>query len=98
MEALARQTSDPEAMVEVKRRDLSHSYSYLKIAEIYREAGENDKALAWAEEGLNSFPQRDSRLVEFLAQEYHHQARHEDAMKLIWEQFVASPSLGLYQN
>ena len=83
MEALAGQTGDPEAIVEVKRRDLSHSYSYLKIAEIYREAGENNKALAWAEEGLNSFPQRDSRLVEFLAQEYHRRARHEDAMKLI---------------
>lgn len=98
MEALAMQTGDPEAMVEVKRRDLSHSYSYFKIAEIYREAGENDKALAWAEEGLNSFPQRDSRLVEFLAQEYHRRARHEDAMKLIWDQFVESPSLGRYQE
>ena len=98
MEALARQTGDPEAIVEVKRRDLSHSYSYLKIAEIYRQAGENDKALAWAEEGLKSFPRRDSRLVEFLAQEYHRRARHEDAMKLIWDQFIESPSLGHYQE
>jgi uncharacterized Zn finger protein len=98
MEELAMQTGDPEAIVEVRRRDLSHSYSYLKIAEIYREAGENDKALAWAEEGLNSFPQRDSRLVEFLAQEYHRRGRHEDAMKLVWEQFVESPSLGHYQE
>jgi uncharacterized Zn finger protein len=47
---------------------------------------------------LNSFPQRDSRLVEFLAQEYHRRARHEDAMKLIWDQFVESPSLGHYQE
>jgi uncharacterized Zn finger protein len=98
MEALARQTGDPEAIVEVKRRDLSRSYSYLKIAEIYHEAGANDKALDWAEEGLKAFPQRDSRLVEFLAQEYHRRARHEDAMKLIWDQFVESPSLGHYQE
>ena len=98
MEALAMQTGDPEGIVAVSRRDLSHSYSYLKIAEIYREAGENDKALAWAEEGLHSFPQRDSRLVEFLAQEYHRRARHEDAMKLVWDQFVESPSLGRYQE
>lgn len=98
MEALAHQSGDPEAIVEVKRRDLSHSYSYLAIAEIYRQAGENDKALAWAEEGLKSFPRRDSRLVEFLAQEYHRRARHEDAMKLIWDQFVESPSLGHYQE
>lgn len=98
MEALAHQTGDREVIVEVKRRDLSHSYSYLTIAEIYREVEENDKALAWAEEGLNSFPQRDSRLVEFLAQEYHRRARHEDAMKLIWDQFLESPSLGHYQE
>jgi uncharacterized Zn finger protein len=98
MEALARQTGDPEAMVEVKRRDLSHSYSYLQVAEIYCDAGENDKALYWAEQGLQSFPQRDSRLVEFLACEYHRRARHEDAMKLVWDQFVESPSLSHYQG
>ncbi len=46
MEALARQTGDPEALVEIKRRDLSHPYSYLQIAEIYREAGRHDEALA----------------------------------------------------
>ncbi|MGQ0763974.1 MAG: SWIM zinc finger family protein [Acidobacteriota bacterium] len=98
MEALARQTGDPEAIVEVKRRNLSHSYSYLQIAEIYREAGEDDKALDWADQGLKAFARRDSRLVEFLAQEYHRRARHDDAMKLIWEQFVESPSLGHYQE
>lgn len=98
MEALAMQTGDPEAIVEVKRRDLSHSYSYLQIAEIYREAGENDKALEWAEQGLKSFPRRDSRLIEFLAHEYHRRARYDDAMSLIWDQFVESPSLGHYQE
>jgi uncharacterized Zn finger protein len=98
MKALAMQTGDPEAIVEVKRRDLSHSYSYLQIAEIYREAGENDKALEWAEQGLKSFPRRDSRLIEFLAHEYHRRARHDDAMSLIWDQFVESPSLGHYQE
>jgi uncharacterized Zn finger protein len=98
MEALARQTGDPEAIVEVKRRDLSHSYSYLQIAEIYSEAGENDKALDWAEEGLKSFPRRDSRLIGFLAHECHRRSRHEEAMRLIWEQFVEAPSLGHYQE
>jgi uncharacterized Zn finger protein len=93
MEALARQTGDPEALVEIKRRDLSHPYSYLQIAEIYREAGRHDEALEWAEQGMQAFPQRDSRLVEFLAREYHRRGRYDDAMKLIWNQFVESPSL-----
>lgn len=98
MEALARQTGDPETLVEIKRRDLSHSHSYLQIAEIYREAGQHDKALDWAEEGLKAFSQRDSRLVEFLACEYHRRGQHDDAMKLIWRQFVESPSLKNYQE
>lgn len=98
MEALARQTGDPDAIVEVKRRNLSHSYSFLQIAEIYREAGDNDKAFDWAEQGLRAFPRRDSRLVEFLAQEYHRRARHDDAVALIWEQFVELPSLNHYQE
>jgi uncharacterized Zn finger protein len=98
MEALARQTGDPEAMVEIKRRDLSHPYSYLQIAEIYREAGQHDEALKWAEQGMQSFPQRDSRLIEFLAHEYHRRGRQDDAMKLIWNQFVESPFLKNYQE
>ncbi len=98
MEGLARQTGDPEALVKIKRRDLSHAYSYLQIAEIYREAGDHDKALESAEQGLKAFSQRDSRLVEFLAREYHRRARHNDAMNLIWRQFVESPFLKNYQE
>ena len=98
MEAFAQQSGDPETLVEIKRRDLSHAYSYLQIAEIYREAGQHDKALDWAEEGLKAFSQRDSRLVEFLSLEYHRRARHDDAMNLIWHQFVESPFLQNYQN
>jgi uncharacterized Zn finger protein len=98
MAALARQSGDHEALVEIKRRDLSHAYSYFQIAEIYREAGQHNKALDWAEEGLKAFSQRDSRLVEFLAREYHRRARHDDAMNLIWRQFVESPFLKNYQE
>jgi uncharacterized Zn finger protein len=98
MEALAKQSDDPEALVEIRRRDLSHAYSFLQIAEIYREAGQHDKALDWAEQGMKSFSQSDSRLVEFLAREYHRRARHDDAMKLIWHEFVESPSLKNYQE
>ncbi len=98
MEALARQSDDPDSLVEIKRRDLSDAYSFLKIAEIYREAGQHDKALDWAEQGIKSFPRADSRLVEFLAVEYHRRSRHDDAMTLIWNQFVEWPFLKNYQE
>ena len=98
MESLARQSDDTDSLVEIKRRDLSDAYSFLKIAEIYREAGQHDKALDWAEQGVKSFPRADSRLVEFLAVEYHRRSRHDDAMTLIWNQFVEWPFLKNYQE
>jgi uncharacterized Zn finger protein len=98
MEALARQSDDHDSLVEIKRRDLSHAYSFLQIAEIYREAGRHDKALDWAEQGIKSFPRADSRLVEFLAVEYHRRSRHDDAMTLIWNQFVEWPYLQNYRE
>jgi len=99
METLARQAGDVEAVVAVKKRDLSSAYAYLQIAETYQRARKRDLALEWAERGVKAFPERtDSRLREFLAAEYHRRNRHEDAMTLIWAQFTESPNLEQYRN
>lgn len=99
MESLARASGDVEELVSVLSRDLAHPYNFLRIAEAYREAGRHDDALLWAEKGLKAFPvRRDSRLVEFAAEEYHRRGRHADAMNLIWAQFCASPFLNEYRN
>ncbi len=99
METLARQTGDIEAVIAVKKRDLSLPYSYLEIAEIYKKARKYDLALEWAERGVKAFPERtDSRLREFLAEEYHRRKAHDKAMALIWAEFTESTRLGQYQN
>jgi len=99
VETLARQTGNVEAVVAVKKRDLSLPYSYLQIAETYRQAGQHDLALDWAERGLKAFPERpDSRLREFLAAEYHRRKRHDDAMALVWAAFTGRTDLEQYQN
>lgn len=99
METLARQSGDVEAIVEVKRRDLSRPDAFLGIAEIYRAAGRHDEALAWAEDGVKSFPGgRDRRLADFLADEYHRRGRHDEAISLIWRQFTESPYLDTYRK
>ena len=99
MESLARQTGDVEALVAVKKRDLSLAYDYLDIAESYKKAGQHDLALEWAERGVKTFPkQTDSRLREFLAKEYHRRKRHDEAMALIWAEFGESSNLKEYQN
>lgn len=99
METLARADGNVDALVAVKRRDLSSPYQYLQIAEIYKEADEPDKAVRWAEDGIKAFPNRpDERLREFLAEEYHRRKRHDDAMTLIWTNFEARPYLHCYQE
>ncbi len=98
MESLARQSGDYEALVAIKRHDLSHPYSFLQIAEIYRQAGKFDEALDWAEQGMRAFRQVDSRLSDFVADEYHRRGRHAEAMDLIWAQFVESPRLDTYRK
>lgn len=99
METLARQTGDVEALVAVKQRDLSLAYHYLQIAETYKNARKHDLALEWAERGIKAFPERtDSRLRDFLAQEYHRRKRHDEAMALIRAEFTESSSLEQYKK
>ena len=99
METLARRTGDVDAVVAVKKRDLSLAYHYLQIAETYKTARQHDLALEWAERGVKAFPKRtDSRLREFLAEEYHRRKRHDDAMALVWAEFSESPGLEQYRK
>ncbi len=99
METLARQTGDVEAVVAVKKRDLSLAYHYLQVAETYKDARQHDLALEWAERGVKAFPERtDSRLREFLAGEYHRRKRGDEAMALIWAEFSESQSLEQYRS
>jgi uncharacterized Zn finger protein len=99
MEELARQSGDVEALVEVRRRDLSQAGEYLAIAQIYQAAGQEDRALEWAEEGRRIFAatSRDTRLRDFVAELYHDRGRHGEAMDLAWEAFTKRPDLRSYQ-
>jgi uncharacterized Zn finger protein len=98
MEALAAVSGDIEELVAIKSRNLSCAYRFFEIAEIYHKARRHDQALDWAERGVKAFPERtDSRLREFLADEYHRRKRHAEAMALIWNEFADAPQLAQYQ-
>lgn len=99
MEGLAERENDIEKLVVVKSRNLTSAYTFLNIAEIYQRAGNRDKSLEWAENGVAYFPERtDSRLRAFLAEEYHKCGRHDEAIQLMWKEFVESPRLECYQS
>ncbi len=88
MESLAKMAGEPDDLVEVIEKDLSGPYAFLRIAEIYRNAGRHDEALDWAEQGLAAFPKDpDWRLQDFLVEEYFRRHRESDAMALAWSQF-----------
>jgi uncharacterized Zn finger protein len=99
MESLAKASGDVEALVAVKKKNLSSGYDYLQISQVYREAKEHDKALEWAERGLKAFGKpADSRLREFAAQEYARLHRHADALEMVWANFTDSPQINTYSR
>lgn len=99
MESLARRTGSLDALIEVHARDLSSAYCFLEIAELCREAGDDDRGMEWAERGLEAFSSHaDPRLREFLAEEYGRRGRHDDALDLAWGIFEDRPVLDGYQK
>ena len=99
MEALARASGDVEALVAVMSRNLSSPYQYLEIAEAYKKAGRVEKALAWAERGVETFPaSQDDRVRDFLALEYSRLGRHHDALAMVWQTFLCSPDVPSYES
>ncbi|NMM28686.1 MAG: hypothetical protein HHJ12_15670 [Glaciimonas sp.] len=99
METLAEISGDIEELITVKSRDLSSAYHFLNIAEIYRKAEQPEQALAWAERGLQTFPERpDNRLRDFLVALYLECGRNEEALQLTWIQFEQRPILEYYKK
>jgi uncharacterized Zn finger protein len=100
MAALAKASGDFDALVAVKSRDLSSQYAFLEIANLYKDAGDAEQALDWAERGWRAFSdmRRDERLRDFIADAYQSRGRRDEAMALIWEAFAEYPHLGTYQQ
>lgn len=88
MESLAKLSGEPETLVAIIEKDLSSPYAFLRIAEIYRDAGRSDEAMGWADRGLAAFPKNpDWRLQDFLVEEYFRRGRQDKAMAIAWAQF-----------
>jgi uncharacterized Zn finger protein len=98
METIAEQDGDLEAHAAIMARDLSQPYDFLQIAELYRGAGDADKALDWAERGWRAFAEsnQDERLRAFLAEAYQQRGRRDEAVTLIWAGFEAKPHFQSY--
>jgi uncharacterized Zn finger protein len=98
LETLAKASGDLEAVVAIKRQDLSNSRTYLEIAQLYLQDGQRDRALEWAESGLNAFDRPDASLRDFVIEEYLRRGRIEEAMELAWQAFTQLVALSSYQK
>lgn len=99
-EALVAATGNLEDLVNVIAKDLSHPSRYLQIANLYQGQGQTDQAVAWAEQGYQTFvdAQWTGQLDEFLITQYEQQGRLEDAVNIVWQEFARRPALQTYQK
>jgi uncharacterized Zn finger protein len=99
MQALAQHSGNLADLIAVAERDLSIGYRFLQIAELCREHGEADEALAWAERGMAAFAENpDPRLRAFLIEEYRRRGRSAEALEHSVQAFSAQPTLESYRE
>jgi hypothetical protein len=99
MEALAQSTGRLADQIAIRERDLSTAYSFLEIARLCHEHGDDDAALHWAERGMAAFADDpDPRLRAFLRDGYRRRGRSADAYENSIAAFVARPSLETYRE
>ncbi len=100
MERLAANGGDLATQAAVKQRDLSSAHDFLSLAELFEAAGQTDQALSWAERGLRAFPDLPDRvgLRDFVAASYHRRGRHDEAVNLVWDEFVRFGDLEHYRK
>ncbi len=98
MESLAKRSGDMEQLVAVLARDLGSADRYLRIADLYRDAGQHEEAMAWASKGLDrNFGSQEAGLRVFVAEDYQRRGCHGDALRMIWGEFRTGRSLRNYQ-
>jgi tetratricopeptide (TPR) repeat protein len=100
LDFFAEREGNVEERVALRARDLSSTWSYLRLAEFCLEVGRKDEALRRAEEGLWKFEDKrpDERLTLFAAGLLTKAGRKGEAEKHLWRAFERAPSRELYER
>jgi uncharacterized Zn finger protein len=97
MEELAQAAGDVDALIAVKSHNLSSPHAFLDLAEVLREHGRYDEALAWAKKGISSFKgERLDDLVKFCIEEHLRRGNADQVEALAWQRFVQQPGSDPY--
>ena len=97
VEELAQTSGDIDGLIAAKAHDLSSPHAFLDLAEVLKEHGRHDEALAWAEKGISAFKsERLDDLVRFCIDEHLRRSNADRAEALAWERFVRQPGSDPY--
>jgi hypothetical protein len=90
-------TVDPKLLSEVVRADFSYPWTYYVTARQCMELGQPDKAVAWAEMGVEAFPAAPHPgLRQLLVEEYDRRGQMTEALNQVWALFTEDPILDHY--
>lgn len=90
---------DVTQILAIKQRDLSSSHNFLEIAELYLAAKQPETSMDWAERGKACFSgEINSRLFDFLIEQYTQRERYEEAYDILWNRFEKNPALEPYRE
>ncbi|HWT36939.1 MAG TPA: SWIM zinc finger family protein [Paraburkholderia sp.] len=96
MSALAEQDGDVDTLIRILAKDLSSPHRFEKVAELCRQHGRHDEALAWAERGLKEFAgeSADRGLLDFCIDGCLTLGELDKADAYAWRRFQQLPSAG----
>jgi len=100
LDLFAERDGDVETRIELRKRDLSSVWKYKALAEFCRDAGREEEALRWAEEGLWLFEDDRSAggLLSLVVDLMTKAGRDADARALLWMAFEKDPDWSLYER
>jgi uncharacterized Zn finger protein len=97
MEGMARATGDVDTLIAIKRKDLSTARAFLDIAQELRQAGRDEEAVRWAQDGIEAFGVgADGRLVQFLASTLEQTGQTDRMLDLLADYVRANPTAASY--
>jgi tetratricopeptide (TPR) repeat protein len=94
-ESLARALGDIDRLVRELANDLETPARYVRIAHELESAARKDDAVEWLQRGVAAHGANDAVLREALVSAYLHSNRREDAVALLRDELVRSPSAQL---
>lgn len=98
MEQLADESGDLEFKVSVLQRDLSSANTFMRIAQLYSDAGQHEKALSWAKEGLQAFNHEHDIFKVFIARQHQFLGQTEQALAMVWRRYQSTPGAHTYSD